>query len=140
MGSAASVAKVVVSSELPKHGVRLKFIDEFITSCGGVDVLRGLTTEDDAQKSVNGMLATINVGKSRAYNPTDEKQIKEAVQKTVGFAALNKIVFEQLRAWMVDTTKCRLDACPDDLSLMTALGELYKVQGRFEDAEPLLTK
>lgn len=94
----------------------------------------------DTQNSVNSMLVNIDVGKSRAYNPTDEKQIKEAVQKTVGFATLNKIVFEQLRSWMVDTAKSRLEASPDDLSLMTALGELYKGQGKFGDAEPLLLR
>jgi hypothetical protein len=94
----------------------------------------------DTEGSINKMLSTIDVGRSTAYHAADAAQIKEAVQRTVGFGALNKIVFEQLRSWMVETTRSRLNADPDNCDLTTALGRLYQGQGRYVDAEPLLLK
>ena len=94
----------------------------------------------DTEGSINKMLSTIDVGRSTAYHAADAAQIKEAVQRTVGFGALNKIVFEQLRSWMVETTRSRLNADPDNCDLNTALGRLYHGQGRYVDAEPLLLK
>lgn len=36
----------------PKHGIRVRFLDEFIDKCGGTDALQGLTTREVYQKHV----------------------------------------------------------------------------------------
>ncbi|RYG98390.1 tetratricopeptide repeat protein [archaeon] len=49
------------------------------------------------------MLTTINVERSEAFNPADKEKIMTAVKNTCGFAKLNKMVFEKMRDWAIQT-------------------------------------
>ena len=98
-------------------------------------------TSKDATESINVMLATVDTRKSEAWNPADKNRIFDAVERTVGFDGINKLVFERLRDWVIDTAKDALGNCSnaiDRARVQHSLGVLYKDQGRYQIAEQYL--
>lgn len=93
--------------------------------------------------SIDTMLATINVERSEAFKPEDRERIFAAVRATVGVAQLNALVFDRLRAWVVDTTLFELEKGAmvyeplQILSLKNALANLYRSQALYDRALPL---
>ena len=77
--------------------------------------------------------------KCEAWNPEDKRRIFEVVE-SLGCDKINSMVFELLRDWVVATTSRYLTTASDEeerLRLMSALGTLYKEQGKYDKALPL---
>jgi len=94
----------------------------------------------DGQGAINKMLATINAEKSECYKREDRDRIFDAVRKTVGFAGINAMVFEQLRDWVIVVTYAAVGREADvtkQAGLKSTLGKLYEGQGKYAAAEPL---
>jgi len=90
--------------------------------------------------AVNKMLATINAERSECWKAEDRDHIFDAVRRTVGFAGINAMVFEQLRDWVVAVTTSALQEEADELAaagLKDTLAKLYEGQGKYALAEPL---
>ena len=51
--------------------------------------------------AVSSMLSTVDVRSSNAFMPSDREAILCAVEETVGFAAVNRVVGHKLREWLV---------------------------------------
>lgn len=97
---------------------------------------------NDAEQEINKMLATIDCINSECYHPADKQRIQDTVKATIGFSALNKLVFECLRGWVIAAIAAKQDEAGTDLAKKAAfsfaLGTLYKGQGQFDEAQPLL--
>ena len=96
--------------------------------------------ETDGMKAINKMLATINAERSECWKVEDRDRIFDAVRRTVGFAGINAMVFEQLRGWVVAVTVAALREEGDRMEavgLKDTLAKLYKGQGKYDQAEPL---
>ena len=90
--------------------------------------------------AVNKMLATINAERSECWKTEDRDRIFDAVRRTVGFAGINAMVFEQLRGWVVAVTVAALREEGDRMKavgLKNTLAKLYYGQGKYDQAEPL---
>jgi hypothetical protein len=91
------------------------------------------------------MLATIDARKSESWNSEDRDKIFSVITDTVGFNAINSMVFEQFRGWVIEICnnyfqdlKSELgDNHPSTLVSMHNLASLYKNQGKYDLAEPL---
>ena len=97
----------------------------------------------DTVRTINDMLATIDLRKSDANKQEEKVRIFNAVERTVGFNGMNSLVFERLRMWIIDTAKEFVCKCSDDIDragAQQALGLLYMHQGQFEVAQPLLNE
>jgi tetratricopeptide (TPR) repeat protein len=97
----------------------------------------------DTSGTINKMLATIDVEQSTCYKEEDLEQIKSVVRETVGFGAINKIVFERFREWFLETVDRLMKEETDfnkRLDLMHNLAILYKDQGKYAQAEPLFVE
>ncbi len=95
----------------------------------------------DPQRSINQMLATIEAEKSQCFGEDDRKRIFSVIRKTVGFAKLDSMVFEQYRDWVISVAKDALENCMEDLErldLQRVVGLLYLEQGKCREAEPFL--
>ena len=102
---------------------------------------------------INEMLTNIDCEKSKCFVEEDMVRIKTQVKREVGFNKINSMVFEQLREWVIETTKEAIAGCSDNsnddeneeganiniykIDLKAALASLYQGQGRYELAEPL---
>ena len=89
------------------------------------------------------MLATINAEKSECWKPEDRDRIFDAVRKTVGFAGINAMVFEQLRTWDIVVTLAAVGRETDVTKLVglkSTLALFYKNQGKLAEAEPLFVE
>lgn len=75
-------------------GDRASFVKSILKNCQG---------------EINRMLSVVDVERSEAWNPLDRERIFEAVRASIGFTAINKIVFEKLRDWVVATAVSALD-------------------------------
>ena len=99
----------------------------------------------DATGEINKMLATVNAEKSQCFKPEDLVKIHEMIRKLIGFPALNKLVFEALREWVIVRTAVARDEIDENvdpiakLSLTKALGDLYMLQGKYALSEGLYT-
>ena len=90
---------------------------------------------------MNTMLATIDTRKSEATKSDDKTRIFDAVESTVGFDGINKLVFDRLRRWVIDTASTAIQMSPNEEDRATAqhsLGLLHMNQGRYKLAGPLL--
>ena len=95
----------------------------------------------NAMRPLHAMLATIDVRKSESWNPDDKYRIFDAVERSVGFVGINKLVFERLRDWVIDAATISLQNCSSEENRATAqqsLGLLCCYQARYDLAEPLL--
>ncbi len=98
-------------------------------------------TIKNPEGTINKMLGVINAENSTASNPADLKRIFEVIRNEVGFSNINTLVFEQLRAWVIDVAKKELEMNTDEKmrpKLMRMLGTLYFGQGKYEASQPLL--
>ena len=87
--------------------------------------------------SINRMLATINVEKSDCFKPEDKARIFALVLQEVSVSQINSMIFDRMRAWVVDCAEAARLTRPDDLDLLAAVAALYQQQGRYDLAEPL---
>lgn len=55
----------------------------------------------DVEGCLLSVLHRVRCERSQAFDPNDQRRIFEAVERTVGFAQINAMVFEQLRRWFV---------------------------------------
>ena len=88
-------------------------------------------------ESINRMLATIDVEKSECSKPEDKKRIFEIVLKEVRVSQINSMIFERMRAWVIDSAEAARVADAHDLSMLDAVASLYQQMGKYEKAEPL---
>ena len=98
-------------------------------------------TIKNPEGTINKMLGVINAENSTASNPADLERIFEVIRNEVGFSNINTLVFEQLRAWVIDVAKKELEMNTDEKmrpKLMRMLGTLYFGQGKYEASQPLL--
>jgi tetratricopeptide (TPR) repeat protein len=114
----------------------------------------------DPEGEIGKMLAVIDCEKSECSRPEDRDAIFAVVREFVGFGKINKLVFEQLRVWMIlvaQTAIGKLDCGATRSSLIEAisvfsnleneeerkilleftLAQIYHNQGKYGDAEPL---
>jgi tetratricopeptide (TPR) repeat protein len=115
----------------------------FEVAMSEVQQTRFLTDLQKDPDSVNKMLATVDVERSEAYNPTDKTQIFEAVKTTSGFAALNKTVLEKIKQWILHTGETHFKTIqaahedtdhPDALSALHDFAKLLYTQGNAAQA------
>jgi tetratricopeptide (TPR) repeat protein len=103
---------------------------------------------------INQMLGTINSEKSKCFDDDDKDAIHEAVRVSVGFTAINDLIFERMRSWIVEKAEnyvrsvqqrktfvdfAAIDVSDDDevLESQKILGLLYENQGKYERAESI---
>ncbi|KAJ3281905.1 Kinesin light chain 3 [Borealophlyctis nickersoniae] len=92
------------------------------------------------------MLATVKSEKSVAFKESDQLDILAAIRKMVGFSALDRMVLSLLSKWMVNTLHSHIlltEKAGDEVEhagWLFSLARLFVDQGRYEDAEPLLTE
>ncbi|KAJ3278973.1 Kinesin light chain 3, partial [Borealophlyctis nickersoniae] len=104
------------------------------------------TSLRDNPEEFYNMLATINSAKSDAFKASDRDAIHEAIRKTVGFSALDRMVLSVLSNWMVSTLQAHIlltEKAGDEVEhaeWLSSLARLFFDQGRYEDAEPLYVK
>jgi hypothetical protein len=88
--------------------------------------------------AINDMIARVDAQNSVSWNPADREKIFNVVRSTVGFDAVNSMVFEQLRQWVISVTQYAYDYETDkkvknDLNI--ALAQLYRSQGKLKESE-----
>ena len=96
--------------------------------------------ENYGTRAIDKMLATINAETSKCGKPEDRDRIFDVVRKTVGFAGINAMVFEQLRNWVIVVTCGAIEQEMDTIKLLglkSTLGRLYEGQGKYDMALPL---
>ena len=92
--------------------------------------------------SMYKMMATIDCENSKSFKPKDKEDIDSHVRALPGgFSAVNGMILEKLREWVIEVTKIRCeglqleDSTDEKLQLMFSLGELYSLQGKYDMAE-----
>eukprot|EP01039_Chlorochromonas_danica_P005010 gene5011-5501_t len=90
---------------------------------------------------VKEMMAKVDLARSDSYCLEDKDKIFEVVRRSIGFDALNSIVFSQLRNWMVQTASQAMENIDDKnsekASYQIILATLRSNQGEFEEAKRL---
>ena len=102
-----------------------------------------IDTEKDPFATINTMLGSINAEKSTAFLPEDRDRIFEVIRNEVGFSKINTLIFEQLRTWVINQAKQKLETNKDkerQPKLHNMLGMLYMGQGNYRASCPLLEK
>lgn len=99
---------------------------------------------DDPDRRINQMLATIRAEKAECSVERDRDNIISAIQRTVGFAKINSIVFEKYRDWVIQVSIDSLESpnmedC-DMLDGLNTVGALYLGQGKYREAEAYLSE
>lgn len=93
----------------------------------------------DTEESIKMMLGKIDVEKSQSFNPVDRDRIFAIVKETVGFPALNSVVFERLRQWAKDVVMTAIESGQLDaerkLLMRAALGHLLQQQSDYFKAK-----
>ena len=90
---------------------------------------------------INAMLAKVDARKSESWNPADKTRIFDAVERTVGFARINSLVFDRLRDWVIETATVAHQSFSNEEDRAFAqqiLGLLLMNQGQYKLAEPYL--
>ncbi|KAJ3051892.1 Kinesin light chain 3, partial [Rhizoclosmatium hyalinum] len=107
--------------------------DEEMKFLDGLDV-----NPDDFQT----ILASVDSRKSESLLPSDKANIFNVIQKTVGFTALDRMVFATLFDWVVVELQRVIDSKTDDqlakFYLQNSLGSLFSDHGKYQEAEKLL--
>ncbi|KAJ3106231.1 Kinesin light chain 3 [Phlyctochytrium bullatum] len=91
-------------------------------------------------KAFYNMLATINSSKATAWNPSDRDDIFKVIQDSVGFAKLDRLLFDVFGKWMQETLLERVERAVNDDEIARwegVLAFLYLKQGLLANAEPL---
>ncbi len=99
--------------------------------------------ESNAQTTINAMLATIDAEKSTSFLKEDQDNIHSLIREGVGFAAVNSLLFTQLRKWVISVVKRELEMNQDGrrrARLLRMLGLLYKGQGGYKESFQLFTE
>jgi len=94
----------------------------------------------DAMGTINTMLATIDVRKSKSSKRKDTMRIFDAVERTVGFHGINSLIFQHLREWVIDTALISIFQCANErerVERLKSLGLLCVHQGLYDIAEQL---
>ncbi|ORY29236.1 TPR-like protein, partial [Rhizoclosmatium globosum] len=90
------------------------------------------------------VLANINSHKSESWNPSDRDSIFEVIQQTVGFVALDRLVFDTISNWVLSSIQKLMKPYDKEsetyLILMAVLGGCLRLQGRYQEAEEILEK
>jgi hypothetical protein len=89
------------------------------------------------ERSINKMLATIDVTKSECFKAEDRERIFEIVRKEVGASRINSMIFEYMWTWVIETTEAARIDDPDNLKLYSSSAEFYRSQEQYTKAEPL---
>jgi hypothetical protein len=95
----------------------------------------------DISETLNTMIAEIDVLKSEAWSPDDKKKIFHIIKTTIGFDVINAVVHKLIREWTISTAKHALTLAVDvasQLHVKLVLADLFKHQGKFDLAQPLL--
>ena len=104
--------------------------------------------EKDVAGTIDKMLAKIDARNSHCFKSEDKERIFEAIERTVGFNEINKMVFERLRDWVVSAMMVELDRrrakfsqqlLPEEdvMVYVNILAGLYRHQGDYASALPL---
>jgi tetratricopeptide (TPR) repeat protein len=94
----------------------------------------------DPEGEIGRMSAVIDCEKSESINPEDRDSIFATVRRVVGFATINKMIFEQLRQWMVTVTETAINQeVAEDRKLLFefTLAQICHNQGKYSKAEPV---
>jgi len=92
-------------------------------------------------------LSKIDARRADAWNKKDRDKIFDAIENTIGFAALNERVIKKMRDWLLDAGQAHLDATIKNLgerhvqTLETydCLGKLYRDMNDYSTAEKLFS-
>jgi tetratricopeptide (TPR) repeat protein len=87
-----------------------------------------------------GTIFRIDCETSTCFKEDDRISIFAAVQASVGFASINKMVLEQLRKWIVHSVQEHLRTMPDEdqIPYKHVLGVIHYFQGNYSEAEQIL--
>ena len=86
---------------------------------------------------IKKMQATIDVEKSECWKQEDKQRIFDLVRKEVGFVQVNKMIFNRMREWIIESAESARAMDKDNLTLLSSVATLYRNQGRYSEAEPL---
>ena len=101
--------------------------------------------EKSVDETINNLLGKINARNSKCFKPEDKERIFEAIERTVGFAKINTMIFDRLRDWVVQVvqvvqvelgsrmTQLSQQQLPeaDVMVYVNVLAELYRHQGKY---------
>ncbi|KAJ3042418.1 Kinesin light chain 3 [Rhizophlyctis rosea] len=95
----------------------------------------------DNPEIFNAVIASIN--SETATIEADLIAIRSAIQQTVGYFTLNRLILSTLVTWMVNVLQLHLQSIAQTDGLEYAkwqaiLGDLYMDQGMYDEAEPLV--
>lgn len=79
------------------------------------------------------MLCNIDVRKSESWNPRDKEQIFDAIEKSIGFDNINKMISAKMQKWVTQSLESNLSDSDAEVSVKRkiALAEIYRLQGSF---------
>jgi tetratricopeptide (TPR) repeat protein len=92
---------------------------------------------------MNQMMSFIRADKSQCSVPSDKEAIFNVIQRTVGFARLDAMVFERYREWVLQVSMEALQNCNGDddddimeaLTMRQSIGSLLLLQGKYSEAQ-----
>eukprot|EP00435_Cladocopium_sp_Y103_P007459 s4321_g2.t1 len=64
---------------------------------------------DTGITEVTRSLSQVNVANAQAYDPRDERKVKETIQKTVGFSVVNRHVKDAMVQWITGVVKDKFE-------------------------------
>jgi hypothetical protein len=99
--------------------------------------LRGIKSD---RNEYYKMLGTVNAEKSKCTRSSDLVSIHDSIRCSVGFAMLNRMVFEVLEAWMEEQLRAQAASCEEagdeagGMEWTRILAEVLLDQGRLNEA------
>jgi tetratricopeptide (TPR) repeat protein len=95
--------------------------------------------------SIKLFQSNVNSKSSRAKNPEDQKNIHAAIEQTIGFSSLDRLVFHTMEKYMILTLQKKLENCNSEASLEAShlhdlLAMFYQEKGQIDLAEEHFSK
>jgi hypothetical protein len=91
-------------------------------------------------KEINKMLDTIKSKKSECWDKDEQNNIHLIIGENIGFDRIDSLIFQQLREWVIKTTKLKYENESENenkLKLMHCLASLHYIQGKIQISEDL---
>ena len=81
-----------------------------------VSLSQKLSLGDAGIAEVTGSLCAVNVAHAEAFDPRDEKKVKETIQRSVGFDRVNEHVKSAMVQWISGVVKDKFQQLVNDAS------------------------
>ena len=81
-----------------------------------VSLSQKLSLGDAGIAEVTGSLCEVNVAHAKAFDPRDEKKVKETIQRSVGFDRVNSHVKNAMVQWISGVVRDKFQQLVNDAS------------------------